>query len=161
MRAIRIPDHLAFQDRAEPASEERIAAAEHQLRRRIPGAYRQFLTLHNSGRIVPPNFRLPREDGANEYGSVSWFLGVDTQESLSLTAIAEMYDGRLPQDLLAIARDPGGNLICMDEHGAVFFWDHELEDDEDDDDAVDREPSRDNVRRIADDFESFLASLQE
>ncbi|WP_081743142.1 SMI1/KNR4 family protein [Acetivibrio clariflavus] len=40
----------------------------------------------------------------------------------------------LPKDVIPIARDPFGNLICIsvseDSYGKVLFWDHEKDDDE-------------------------------
>lgn len=161
MSPLTIPDHLSFQDKGEPASEDEIAAAEKELGREIPGPYREFLTQHNGCRVDPPNFDMP-EGSTSPHGSVSWFLGVgsDLDESLRIVGIAELYEGRLPGELVPVARDPGGNLICMDTGGALHFWHHEFED-EDDEQEEDGEPSGDNVQQIAADFERFLASLEE
>ncbi len=161
MSPLAIPDHVTFEkDQADPATEEQIAAAEKQLGRKIPGPYRELLPEHNGCRVDPPNFKMPK-GSSSPHGSVSWFLGVgpDLDESLQISAIAEMYEGRVPSELVPIARDPGGNLICMNAGGTVFFWNHEFEDE--DEDEEDGEPSGDNVQEIAEDFESFLASLEE
>lgn len=68
-----------------------------------------------------------------------------------------MYRGRIPPNLLPIAHDPFGNLICLSvagqDRGKVYFWDHEVE-------VREGEiPSYRNVSFIADNFESFLDGL--
>lgn len=64
---------------------------------------------------------------------------------------------RVPAGFLPIARDPGGNLICLALEGEnankVFFWDHENEYEEGE------EVGYKNTNLIASSFEEFLASL--
>jgi hypothetical protein len=162
MSPTEIPEHLEFQDRGEPATEEQIEAAEKALGRNIPADYREFLRAHNGARVEPPNFRIPVDSDDGPRASVSWWLGVGLQDSLDIAAIATMYEGRMPAELLPIARDPGGNLIAMDPKGRVHFWDHEFEEEEDDDgDDGNDEPTWDNVSLVASDLRSLLEGLAE
>ena len=66
---------------------------------------------------------------------------------------------RMPEELVPIAHDPGGNQICIavagPKTGAVYFWDHEEEADDDE------TPGYDNVYLIANSFNEFLNSLTE
>ena len=62
-------------------------------------------------------------------------------------------NGLLPDTMVAVADDPGGNMICLSVSGidtnSVYFWDHEATDDD----------KRVNLHLIADSFAEFLAGL--
>ena len=73
----------------------------------------------------------------------------------------ELFKGeepRVPTDLVPIARDPGGNLICIsigkDDLGAIYFWDHEMETE------GDARNYYENVFLIASSFSEFLKGLK-
>lgn len=71
------------------------------------------------------------------------------------------YGRRIPSELIPIAEDGDGNVVCValfgEFRGAIYFWDHEVE------------PAAlgllgessfiDNVRKIAVDFSEFLEEL--
>lgn len=73
----------------------------------------------------------------------------------------KIYEGRLPEDLLPIANDEGGNLICIGLEGErldqIFFWDHE----EEADPRQGQVPSYNNICFVADWFWEFFNSLHE
>jgi hypothetical protein len=64
-------------------------------------------------------------------------------------------EGRLPQGIVAIGCDGCGNAICLsvrpEDHGHVFFWDHELESEED---------LSAPLADVAPSFDRFLTSLR-
>ena len=70
----------------------------------------------------------------------------------------KVYGGRIPDELIPIGCDPAGNVIALaikgKHRGAVFFWDHEAEADEED------QPYWGNLKQVAPDFPAFLASLR-
>ena len=88
--------------------------------------------------------------------------GFRDESYFSLQYTREIYEGRIPNDLLWIMDDPFGNAICVGLNGAhcgrVYFWSHESEpDDEDWDGAVD---TAGNVYLLATSFTEFVAGLR-
>lgn len=139
-----------------PLDEGQLAAAEHDLGVQFPPEYRRFLAVWNGGRPQPDTFCYENH-GRKVSGMVDWFLGIHGGEHDNLKRYAVWYKGRIPSNLLPIAHDPGGNLVCIvvsgSDCGSVHFWDHELESSEG------QPPSTDNVYLIATGFDAFLASL--
>ncbi len=76
----------------------------------------------------------------------------------SIFSRLDTFTGRIPDWLLPVARDEGGNLFALSlrqtDFGSVWFWDHEYEADEGE------PPADDNITRISEDWESFFQSLQ-
>ena len=137
------------------ATEEDVAEFEKQLKTSLPADYRQFLLTHNGGMPEASVFRINYELGE---GIVNDFFGLhDGPNYASLRWHQEISRGRMPDILLPIGGDPGGNLICIslgtEDKGAIYFWEHEFEGDEGE------EPIFDNVYRIADSFSQFLNEL--
>ncbi|MBC7809956.1 MAG: SMI1/KNR4 family protein [Burkholderiales bacterium] len=135
----------------------------------LPEDYRRFLLAHNGG--YPELCVFPIDDFPRDtHAMVGWFFALEG--AFSDTGAVEGYQGlpptieealvdyrnRVPSDLLPIARDPGGNLICLgvkgEQTGKVYFWDHNEE-------SIDEEghPTYLNVYKIADTFTKFLNSL--
>jgi cell wall assembly regulator SMI1 len=141
-----------------PIAMSDVAALEERLAVKLPADYRAFLLQHNGGRPMPDAFPIPGGEHPPDGGSLmDEFLGVVT------TADREVIDGalrtfasRIPTGLLPIGYDAGGNVICLgidpDNHGRVFFWDHDFEEDL---------PTWNNVYPLAESFQSFLASFRE
>ena len=81
----------------------------------------------------------------------------------NLRTYLRTYEGRLPPELFPVAYDPGGNLIAVstggENAGKVYFWDHEMEDDEAS--TADHDPYFDNVSLIANSFDEFFNGLYE
>lgn len=127
---------------------------ERELGIRLPDEYRDFLLAHNGGYPDPDVFTLP----AGRREMVDRFLGISPGRSDDLRRYRIVYGGRLPSELLPVAHDSGGNLICLSilgEHrGMVFFWDHENE-------AKEGEtPSYVNVDFVARGFAEFVKMLR-
>ena len=130
---------------------------EELLETRLPEDYRDFLLTNNGGRPRVSGFRIADGEQTSDE-MLDYFLGIAPGEPDDIVAFLERYSDRLAPDLLPIAYDPFGNLICLGLsepfEGQVLFWDHELEPEEDDDEYS-------NVTLVASDFKLFLESFFE
>ncbi|NJO18450.1 MAG: SMI1/KNR4 family protein [Thioploca sp.] len=135
-----------------------IKEVEETLNIQLPEEYKRFLLLYNGGHPQPGKFKYICEDHQNK-SLVAWFLAIYEGKAENFLTFFKTYQGRIPQDTIAIARDPGGNLILLGingkNRGKVFFWlqDFEVEEDE--------IPEYSNVCLIANSFDEFLNSLFE
>lgn len=154
---------IAILDSATPITEQDIALVEQRLGKSIPPVYRTFLLAHNGGRPQPDGFSSYGEKGGlHDQSRVDWLFGINT--GAYYNDLEQHFDmvreRRVPANLLPIANDPGGNLICLStagaEVGTVYFWDHEFEVGNDGD-----PPTYDNVFFIAGSFDEFLAGLRD
>jgi hypothetical protein len=135
-------------------TEARIAALEQKLAVVLPADYRMFLTRNNGGRPDPRHFPIYGLHN-NPFGGIQIFFEVDCAvQSANIDWNHVTYLGRIPKNLLPIACDDGGNLICLSlggaDRGAVYYWDHDDEH---------SPPSYDNVYLIAQTFGEFLDSI--
>lgn len=153
---------INIRDTEAPLSSEAIGIVEDRLGIVLPNEYRDFLLLHNGGRPRPAVFRFKNSSGKYVDSSVDWFLAIYEGEHDNFESYFETYkrdQQRLPTELVPIAHDPGGNLICISvsgsQKGAVFFWDHENEC------GIGETPTFWNVHVIAESFTEFLSSLQD
>lgn len=134
-----------------PLGPEELAAFEKTIGARLPADYRAFLEKHNGGEPDPADFQF----GTGDYtdSTVEVFLGVGIEDDDFATWL-DVYKGRIPPELLAIARDPLGNVIVLcirgEQRGAVMFWDHDEET---------APPGWSNVHRISSSFTEFLDGL--
>jgi hypothetical protein len=134
------------------ASADGLNALEQELGVVLPAAYRAHLQMYDGGYPDPNAFlRENNRRNGKSLALVSEFLRCD-----ELRLYREIYTGRMPGELLAVAHDPGGNAIVIatsgKDVGAVSFWAHEAEH---------TPPTFRNVYRIADDFAAFLDALHE
>ncbi len=150
---------INIRDSETPLSSETIRKVEERLGIVFPIEYRDFLRLHNGGRPRPAVFRFKKPSGQFADSCVDWFLAIYEGEHDNFESYFETYQHRLPTELVPIAHDPGGNLICIAVSGTlngfVFFWDHENECD------IGETPTFANVYLIADTFSEFVNSLQD
>lgn len=123
----------------------------------LPQDYRQFLLQYNGGNIAPDCFNSVKGESVSAIRS---FLGIHNDQTRSLYHYLETYENRLPKRFLPIAFDAFGNLICLSlegaDRGAVYFWDHELEADEDE-----SPETAENITLLSSSFSAFLQSLYE
>lgn len=139
---------VGYRRSAPPAPAGEIARLEAQIGAALPTAYRGYLMEHDGGRL---------EDNDRAVNEV-FGLGPDIPEWASMWRKLSTYAGRVPEWLLPAASDAFGNLFAVSlrsqDHGSVWFWDHELEADE-------GEPATDeNLTYQAADWQAFLASLK-
>jgi hypothetical protein len=141
-----------------PAASLAIELMESLLGFGFPGPYRLFLQKFNGGWPVPDEFDFELNGDPN--GSiVDGFCSLDVGGNYDLENMWNIFKARVPNKMVPIARDPGGNLILIglagEVEGKVYFWDHEEEADDDE------EPDMTNVYLISDNFDDFLDSLYE
>ena len=133
--------------------ENTLSLFEKNINIKLPHQYRAFLLEYNGGYPEPDGFKFAQDESF-----IDQFLSIGNGEHSNLESYIKTYKGRLPSDLLPIAHDPGGNLICIgiknDVAGKVFYWDHEFESDEE-------APDYSNVHIIAHDFNHFIDNLFE
>lgn len=133
-----------------------ITDVERELGVSLPDDYRRFLQVYNGG-SPEPNFFPIIGDSSDDHGILQKFFCIQPGNYNNLVDYAKRFQGRVPPELLPIARDPGGNLICLAITGAnkgkVYLWDHEEEVEEGE------IPGYDNIYLITDSFDSLLNSL--
>jgi hypothetical protein len=151
---------ISVRDSKTPLTEEVLRATEERLGIVLPEEYRSFLLIHNGGHPTPDVFKFGTHSGRYSDSCVAWFLAIYDGEYSNFETYFmryKLHQQRLPSELVAIARDPGGNLVCIAvdgaQKGAIFFWDHEQECGDGD------RPTFSNVYLIADSFSAFLSSL--
>ena len=140
----------------EPLDEQDLIQVETRLNRALPKEYRDFLTAHNGGRPEPNAFPI-YNNPSDDQGLVHNFMCIKDGDIYDLLTWVDRYRDRVPSNFLPIAKDPGGNLICLsisgEDLGKVYFWDHEEEA------ATGQIPGYDNVYPVANSFQEFLSSL--
>ncbi len=143
-----------IQSPGKPLAEEDVAELERLIGRRLPDDYRAFLLANNGGMPVPDAFPIhgfPEEDE----GEIQVFFGIGREvESSDLSWNVNTFKERVPPNLLPIACNSGGDLICLsvsgDDVGAGLFWDSTDERDA---------PGYENVYKISDTFKGFVESI--
>lgn len=140
----------------EPVSEQDIISLESVLGAQLPDTYRKFLLLHNGGHPNPNVFPIHNNPSDNR-GQIDYFLCIKVKDIYNLPTWIRRYKNRIPHDLIPIAVDPGGNLICLSimdiNRGKIYFWDHEEE--ADDGNA----PGYGNIYLITNTFDELLNFL--
>jgi hypothetical protein len=153
MGTVEIKDSLGA-----PLSDSEVSTLEGQLRVSLPLDYAAFLQEHNGGSPYPNVFPITGFDMDNQ-GILTYFFGVKSGAATDLVDSAQVFHNRVPPELLPIATDVFGNLVCLavsgPDRGKVYFWFHEEE--SDDDEA----PTYDNVYFVADSFTELITSLTE
>jgi hypothetical protein len=140
-------------------SDREVSAFERTIGVRLPEEYRAFLLASNGG--VPATATFDFEDavsGRRDASSIQHFFGIHEGEIGNLRAVTATYMERLPHGLLPVARDDGGNLICLaiagPRKGEVLFWDHDHEAEEGE------PPDYSNISVLAPSFTAFIAGLR-
>ncbi|MDC3959508.1 SMI1/KNR4 family protein [Polyangium jinanense] len=126
----------------------------------LPAEYREFLLKSNGGWPEPDTFVVPGWHG--QASMLDAFFGIHHgRETERLDRAMEVYDARIPGDLIPIADDAGGNVVCIGwkgkRRGKIYFWDHE---DELDEQGLSRQDYR-NVYLLANSLTEFLNNLRE
>jgi cell wall assembly regulator SMI1 len=137
-----------------PIVENDIVQLETSLGIKLPDSYRYFLLKHNGGRPKPDVFAIPDDPIPNQASMVDFFYSICTDSTYDLIETYMVLQGRIPDNMFAIACDPGGNQICLslsgEDAGKIYFWDHEQEVDDGD------IPTYENMYLIADSFDDLI-----
>ena len=161
-------------DKLVPMPEEEIGRLERQLNIRLPEAYRRFLATYGSsafGRdvVFRPARDLPKQLARRGRGLFGFFYGGEHDDLYSLARTVRVFSGRMPESIIPIGGDGGGNQICLGingtERGKVYYWDHENEWDEEDyledyGEPMPPEVKFQNLHLVAESFEDFLNRLE-
>ena len=151
-----------------PTNEVELLNIEKEMECQFPNDYRQFLLTYNGG--IPKKNIIPFvENGIVTEDYVDLFCGICDNRTYSLFTIYCRFIGRIPDNTIPIARDPGGNLFVMsirgDDYGCIYFWDHEEEcsDNWDLDDTENTEyksPDYSNMTFVAKSFTDLINNLR-
>ncbi|MDZ7386770.1 MAG: SMI1/KNR4 family protein [candidate division KSB1 bacterium] len=166
-----------------PVSEEELHSIETALGVALPNDYREFVQKYGASAFGESvQFRLMQADPVHpvesllgtpitryEEGPLSAFYGGKEAGTYSLAKEIAVYEGRMPDTMIPIADDGGGNQICLGikgkERGKVYYWDHHNEWDEQDyledyGEPMPPEAKFQNVYLIAESFEDFIRRLE-
>ncbi len=152
---------VTFTETEENTNKTQIREIENLVRLTFPPQYERHLLDLNGGRCFPNVFSF-KEHGKVTSSSIEWFLAIYDGQYDSLKRTIQTFkldEKRMPTQIIPIANDGLGNLICIScgesDFGKVYFWDHERE--------VDYASSDDNdysnLYLIADSFDEFLDGL--
>jgi hypothetical protein len=157
-----VPVDAAF----DPVRERELRAIEAALGVSLPHDYREFLQTYGCcsfGALV--QFCSMEGDG----GPLSLFFGSKSAGCYGLMRNIKMLQDRMPETIIPIGDDGGGNKVCLgikgDERGKVYYWDHNNEWDEDDyleeyGMPMPPEAKFQNVCLVAESFEDFIQRLE-
>jgi hypothetical protein len=131
MGAYKMAVQIHYLDNHVFTDENTVAAFEHQLNIILPADYRNFLLTHNGGYPKPNHFWIPNHPFPNQRSDLNIFLGFCPGSVYDIIITYDVYKGRMPEELIPIADDPGGNVICLaikgENTGKIYFWYHEDE----------------------------------
>lgn len=134
-------------------TEAELKQFEDNLKARLPEDYRNFLLMHNGGKPTPDIFDVDL-DGFQNTSSVQHLLSLANNDYYSFGKYLEVYKGRIPINLLPIAKELSVDLICLsvsgEDYGCVYYWDHNWEQEP---------PDYTNVHFLANSFSDFLQML--
>jgi len=145
---------------------EDVRRVEQHIGHTLPAEYGDFLLTYGSGWFgFKKAVVFPLQHWADGLGTIDSFWGAVPHESRSQYDLIANHDSwvtgpkrEVPANLLPIASDAAGNLICLsvagEDTGAVLLWDHEEVV------WVSPEPGYENVCLIAPSFSAFINLLQ-
>lgn len=134
----------------------------------LPQDYIECVKVNGGASVLPEEFNV--EDVERCFGSLFSF---DEKSSQYIVKKYELYNSSLPRDILPIAIDPAGNLLCFDykdqqEKPVVVFWEHENASEKEtlmhDEGLTDEQPeerARENLFYVAATFTAFLDKLHD
>lgn len=141
-----MPEIVRIHDKV---SMEQIEKFEKNNNMHLPKQYKNFLLEYNGGRVEPNVFKISSNEGESV---LNIFYGIGNIKN-NLEKKIEIFDELLEIGFIPIARDSGGNQICLgvreDYYDQIFFWTH----DEEYNDAMD------NMHYLADNIQAFINNL--
>ena len=153
-----------------------IEQLESRLERSLPEEYKFFLkrygvsTFEDSVGFIPL-VKLPPHISNDRKGYFDYFYGsaeADYDVTLTLQRNLTTYAGRVPENIIPIGSDIGGNLVCLgikgDQEGKIYYWDAENEQDQEEylesRGSLEENWEFHNVYLISNTFKDFLMCLE-
>ena len=137
--------------------EVQLSKIEMEINSPLPKEYRKFLLKNNGGKPKPSIFPIKSYPISSRSESQS-FLCINSGDVYDLSKYIKRYKKRIPHDMLPIAIDLAGNLICIvftgTDLGKIYFWDHENEVEEG------LEPWCENIYFVSDSFGEFYENFE-
>ena len=125
---------------------------------KLPKDYREFIINYNGGVTKKKYFKSKNGD---KEAILDYLFGLinDFNNDISMNLLMDFKDvgGRYPSSMIPIGDTVGGDRILLSiknkDRGKIYFWDHEIESEEDE------EPDYSNLTLIADNFDEFINGL--
>lgn len=142
-------------------SESAIRDFEENIGMPFPPDYREFMLKYNGGDPLKCVFKFQDATGPYSDSIIRYFFAFSDDYNESIKHNHEIYTlaDRVPKNILPIAEDPGGNIVCLslagDDVGKVYFWDHEQEG------LTEASSTYENLELIANSFTEFVDGLEE
>ena len=131
---------------------------------KFPEPYKSHLLKYNGGRCFPNIFHYYENNGKFNASDVDWFLAIYDGEYNNMMEYIELLkidQKRMPNHIVPIAHDSGGNAICIscagEDLGYIYFWDHENEVDY----SISDDSDYSNLYLIATSFNEFIDGLKD
>ncbi len=133
--------------------EQTVSDAETQLGVTFPQDFRLIVSGYDGAQPKPNRFRYWDPNLGSEVGdSIGPLLSLRTDRAENLFVVLTWLSDQLPENVIPIADDGGGNFLSLDYRGGseprVVFWDHERD-------------GEDAVIPLAASFSAFLAMLHQ
>lgn len=148
-----------FYDRQHNLSKLEIEVLENKHSLKLHQDHKKLLLVCNGGQ-TDRCLSYFHDRGAIEKCILNWMLSISDDEYNNLDKYInkfKIYQKRLPDNLIPVGNDPGGNLFCIstygNDEGKIYFWEHELEVEDGE------EPNYSNVFFVADSLEDFIDNL--
>lgn len=138
---------LVFSGGGKPASQDEIRQAEQLIGQRLPPELVAFYGTINGGSAEICYF-----DPGFEYVRIHQFLSLADALGAYERGVAKSF---LAEDLFPFAHDEGGNYICLGKGGAIYYYVHDLWDQD-----LSIAENQANARsRIGESFAAFIDGL--
>ena len=139
---------ISIEKKGSPLISKDVDRLQHMMGGPLPEDYLGFLRKYNGG--IPETNEFPIPNAASGSG-INQFLSAGEVINQKKKLV-----NRLPQIAWPIAFAEGGNYVCLvcREKPGIYFWDHELEQEEDE------MPGWENMFLLASTFEEFWQALE-
>ena len=118
---------IEVKESKKPTNLLEIEKFEELIQAKLPEDYKKFLLKHNGGHPTVNVYKLIEPiNERNKEASISWFFALYDGEYSNITTEFKYSREKIPDELLPIARDDGGNIICLgiqgDYYGKLYYW---------------------------------------